>query len=361
MKAVSAATNETQLATETMSRLLALAPEQRSLTPHMAALLDAQNNARREVEGAVATWVAGFPESAAAAASHLLAAGGKRVRPVLTLLSAAASGGKLDGARSVAVAVELLHTGTLLHDDVIDEAQTRRGRPAAHVVFGNSLAVLAGDFCYFAALDALIAHGDLKLLERAMDIARKLATGELLQLERRGSGRVVDEAQYLEVIERKTSALFSFATWGGARAAGAPEAECQALDRYGSLLGTAFQVVDDVLDFTGDEAVVGKSLGHDLAEGIVTLPLTYAIEQHPALAHKVEAAAVAVRQGDANKAAQLAQEVGEAVRKSQAVPRCVALVRALTEAALAELRPLPPSQALSALVAIAEALRTRAA
>lgn len=275
-----------QLSASTLSRMHAIlgrVDEDSVLAKRMAELQALESELRDALDGDVHAWVNTIPGTAQEAVRNLYDAGGKRLRPVLALLCGGAAGGQPRAALPVAAAVELLHTGTLLHDDIVDEGDIRRGRPTARRVWGNALAVLAGDFCYFAALDALLDHGDHEILKRAMSVARALSEGELIQLQRRGSVSFDGEQAYFDIIDRKTASLMAFATWGGSRCAGGDDATNAALDTFGRQLGLAFQVVDDILDFAGDPAVFGKALGQDVVEGTVTLPLTYALELEPSL------------------------------------------------------------------------------
>lgn len=341
-------------------RLQPKALSQRELRQHVEALLGADSDVRRVLDSAVEHWVQGFPGDARRAVDHLLSSGGKRLRPLLSLLAARAAGGNRDLALPVAVAVELLHNGTLLHDDVIDEAPLRRSVPAAHSIYGNALAVIAGDFCYFAALDSLLEVGDLGLMARAMDVARQLATGELQQLERRGSAQSLDEAAYFRIIGNKTAALFAFATWGGAQACGAPESMLQALDAYGRDLGLAFQVVDDVLDFAGDEALAGKSLGHDLEEGMITLPLAYAMQEDPELNREVGQFIENRGQPEASPdRAEVARQLVKRARSTRGIQRAIERAVSLTQRATEHLSALPPSRERDNLEVIARLLETR--
>lgn len=280
-----------QLSSETLSRMneiLGRVEDGSALSDRIAEMKALEAELRAALDGDVHQWLETIPGDAREAASKLYDAGGKRLRPILAMLCGAAVSENAVAGLPVAAAVELLHTGTLLHDDVVDEGEIRRGRPTARRVWGNALAVLSGDFCYFAALDALIDLGDQPILKRAMDVARALSEGELIQLQRRGRAQLDGEEEYFTIIECKTASLFAFATWGGARCGGADGEVLAAFDDFGRDLGLAFQIVDDVLDFAGDAEVLGKALGHDVAEGTVTLPLAYAMEDDPVLAGDVE-------------------------------------------------------------------------
>lgn len=276
---------------EALKKALEPAPEQRALRPHLEGTLELPETLRRALESEVWGWLQAMPPAAEQSATYLLEAGGKRLRPLLAMLSCGAAGGEPTAALPVATAVELLHSGTLLHDDVVDDSERRRGQPAARLVWGNAVAVLSGDFCFFAALDALVARQELGLVSRALQVARSLAQGELEQLERRGDPMRADFAAYWRGIELKTASLMAFSTWGGAWCAGAGEDGLDVLERYGVALGRAFQVVDDVLDLQGEPEQTGKTLGQDLADGTFTLPVLYAMETSESLAARLRAAA----------------------------------------------------------------------
>jgi octaprenyl-diphosphate synthase len=209
-------------------------------------------------------------------AEYIIANGGKRLRPALLLLSARACGYTGRDHYTMAAVVEMIHTATLLHDDVVDESLLRRGHATANATFGNSASVLVGDFLYSRAFQLMVGLGSVRILEILSNATNVIAEGEVLQLMNSGNPDL-DEKSYLEVILRKTAKLFEASAQIGAVIAGAdPEREA-ALTRYGCHLGTAFQLVDDVLDYSGDLAAIGKNLGDDLAEGKMTLPLIRAI------------------------------------------------------------------------------------
>src|SRR5580765_191861 len=217
--------------------------------------------------------------------SHLLGAGGKRLRPLLALLAARAAGAPFEHALAVGCAAELIHTATLYHDDVVDDGRVRRGRPAARMVFGNGIVVLVGDFCLARALDTVASTGQLPVVKSLAATVTEMAEGEVAQLERAGNPDATVE-DYFRVIDRKTASLIAWcARVGGSvgPALGEP------LERYGRALGRAFQIADDVLDSAIDEATAGKSVGHDLQEGKLTLPVLLACEADPALGRRVRA------------------------------------------------------------------------
>ena len=207
---------------------------------------------------------------------YLRASGGKRVRPALTILSNYAVGG--DGARynsiRMATVMEFLHTATLVHDDIIDKADTRRKRPTVNALYGNETAVLMGDWLYMSAFETSLAERSLPILDILTRVTRKMTEGELLQLTLLSDANVT-EAQYFDVLKRKTAYLFSASCEIGAILGGADENQQAALRDYGLSLGTAFQLIDDVLDFTSNEEALGKAAGADLLGGKVTLPLIY--------------------------------------------------------------------------------------
>jgi len=217
-------------------------------------------------------------------AEYIVAGGGKRLRPSLVLLSAGAAGypgncaGEAGGEQhfELAAVVEYIHTATLLHDDVVDASELRRGRRTANAEFGNAASVLVGDFLYSRAFQMMLGANSMRVMQVLADATNTIAEGEVLQL-MNCHDPDVDEARYLEVIRRKTAKLFEAAARLGAVLSGAPAAMEQGLAEYGMRLGTAFQLIDDVLDYSGDAMAIGKSLGDDLAEGKPTLPLIRAM------------------------------------------------------------------------------------
>ncbi len=211
-------------------------------------------------------------------ASHLIAAGGKRIRPMLTLASARLAG--YDGDRHVVLAacIEFLHTATLLHDDVVDESDLRRGQASANAVFGNKPSVLVGDFLFSRAFELMVADGSLRVLEILSRTSAILAEGEVLQLMTTNDTDTSEET-YLEVIRSKTASLFSAACRIGGVTAGVPTAQENALADYGMNLGIAFQLVDDLLDYSAHQATLGKTVGDDFAEGKLTLPVILAFQR----------------------------------------------------------------------------------
>jgi len=209
-------------------------------------------------------------------AEYIVASGGKRLRPALVLLAAKACGDPDGHRHALAAVVEMIHTATLLHDDVVDESTQRRGRATANATFGNAASVLVGDFLYSRAFQMMVATGRMRVLEILSDATNVIAEGEVLQLMHAGDA-TLDEDGYVDVIRRKTAKLFEAAARLGAVLGDPDPTREDALARYGMHLGSAFQIMDDVLDYTGDAGEIGKNLGDDLAEGKMTLPLIRAL------------------------------------------------------------------------------------
>jgi octaprenyl-diphosphate synthase len=285
-------------------------------------------------------------------ATHLLEAGGKRVRPLTVLLSAACFGDVPPGAREVAVAAELVHLATLLHDDVIDDGQERRGRPASRRVWGNAVSVLAGDLLLTHALERTAAAAPPAVLADLFTTLRRLVDGEVVQLRGRLHLEACEEV-YFRIVRGKTAALFGWAARAGAAVAGAPPGAVAALGDFGERVGVAFQLVDDVLDYAGDPQATGKAVLGDLREGKLTLPLIRALAARPFLVDDVEG----VRRGDEGAAGRVA----DAVRSSGACDGVRAMARQETAKALDALEAVPQSAARDLLASIAGDLASRAA
>jgi octaprenyl-diphosphate synthase len=211
-----------------------------------------------------------------ALAEHLIAAGGKRLRPHLTVAADRLAGGQGDQALKLAAAVEFIHTATLLHDDVVDGSQLRRGKVAAHLIWGGSSSVLVGDFLFARAFELMVETGSLRALSILAKASSVIAEGEVLQLTR-SHDLGLDQETYIEIIRCKTAELFAAAAEAGAVVAGADEARISALRTYGLNLGLAFQLTDDALDYGGKTETLGKNAGDDFREGKATLPLLLAI------------------------------------------------------------------------------------
>ena len=208
-------------------------------------------------------------------AGHLIAAGGKRLRPVMTLAAAQLCNYSGDRHIGLAACVEFIHTATLLHDDVVDESDLRRGQASANAIWGNEASVLVGDFLFSRAFQLMTADGSLDVLRILSDASAVIAEGEVLQLMTANEPTTSEEA-YLDVIRSKTATLFAAATQIGAVVADRPKAEEEALESYGMNLGIAFQLIDDVLDYSADQQALGKTVGDDFRDGKVTLPVILA-------------------------------------------------------------------------------------
>ena len=217
-------------------------------------------------------------DAVTAIGQYLQSAGGKRLRPALVLLSAKLAGDCGPAAIQLGAVVELIHAATLVHDDVIDAAETRRGRPSTNVRWGNHTCVLAGDWLYMQAFQIALRERNFQILDLLIGLTQMMVEGELLQLERIGSIDVT-EADCMELVDRKTARLFSVCARLGTLAAASDTETQEKLGEYAWNLGMAFQLVDDMLDFTAREKTLGKPVGGDLREGKVTLPLVYALEQ----------------------------------------------------------------------------------
>lgn len=226
---------------------------------------------------------------------YIISAGGKRLRPVLLLLVANAHGYLGTHHHTLAAVVEFIHTATLLHDDVVDESSMRRGRQTANALFGNAASVLVGDFLYSRAFQMMVTVDSMRVMQILADATNVIAEGEVLQLLNMHDPDVSEE-RYLQVIRSKTAKLFEAASELGALLAGAPQAQVEGAAEYGRSLGTAFQLIDDVLDYTGDAADIGKNVGDDLREGKPTLPLIY-LMRHGSDAER-ELVRACIEQGD---------------------------------------------------------------
>ncbi|MCG2586031.1 octaprenyl diphosphate synthase [Massilia sp. TS11] len=210
-------------------------------------------------------------------AEYIISAGGKRIRPVLVLLMANAYGYQGTAHHELAAVVEFIHTATLLHDDVVDESTMRRGRQTANALFGNAASVLVGDFLYSRSFQMMVSLDNMRVMRILSDATNVIAEGEVLQLLNMHDPDVTEDS-YLLVIRSKTAKLFEAAAELGALVAGADDTAIAAAGEYGRSLGTAFQLIDDVLDYAGDAAEIGKNVGDDLREGKPTLPLIYLME-----------------------------------------------------------------------------------
>ena len=281
-------------------------------------------------------------------AEYLVVSGGKRLRPAMLLLSCGAVGARSEARLQLAAVVEFIHTATLLHDDVVDASDLRRGRTTANAQFGNAAAVLVGDFLYSRAFQMMVEANDMRVMQVLAEATNTIAEGEVMQLI--GShDPAVDEVRYLEVIRRKTAKLFEAAAQLGAVLARAPAFE-ESLARYGRHVGTAFQVMDDVLDYGGE---LGKSIGDDLAEGKPTLPLIYTMRSGSA------AQAELVRHAITEGGREDVGRVLEAIRDSGALDYARAAAAREAQAAQSAIATLPESEYKRSLLELASFAATR--
>jgi octaprenyl-diphosphate synthase len=258
-----------------------------------------------------------------------------------------------DNAREMGVAVELVHCATLLHDDVIDVSDQRRGAPAARMLYGNAASIFAGDWLLVEALRRVRTVRVEGTLDRLLAIIEEMIFAESLQLENRGKIDTRRES-YFKVVEGKTAALFRWAMYAGGRAGGLDEATCKVLESYGTHLGMAFQLIDDWLDYAGNEKATGKALFTDLREGKMTYPLLHAYEQDPSLGELL-GEILGATDADAERSAGLHQALQSALIRTGALDACRDLALSHAERAAAVLADLPDSRAKEALLTVAKA------
>ncbi|HET7127268.1 MAG TPA: polyprenyl synthetase family protein [Lysobacter sp.] len=279
-------------------------------------------------------------------AEYIVGAGGKRLRPMLLLLAARALGHRGPDAHQLAAVVEFIHTATLLHDDVVDESDLRRGRRTANAVFGNAASVLVGDFLYSRSFQLMVELDRMEVMRILADTTNQIAEGEVLQL-LHVRNPDTDEAAYLRVIERKTAVLFAAATRLGALLAGSDAATCDAMHDYGLNLGYAFQIADDVLDYAADAGALGKNLGDDLAEGKATLPLIHAIK------HSDDATRATLRNAVEHGDVGAMPHVVAAIHATGGLDYSRDKARGFADAAMRALDGLPDNEATAALRGLA--------
>ncbi len=285
-------------------------------------------------------------------AEYIISAGGKRLRPSLLLLFSGALKNLGSDSHILAAVVEFIHTATLLHDDVVDESTLRRGRPTANERFGNAPSVLVGDFLYSRAFQMMVSVNNMRVMQVLADTTNVIAEGEVLQLMNMRDS-TLDEASYLRVIRSKTAQLFeASARLAPILASANPEIEA-ACAEYGQAVGTAFQVIDDVLDYEGDTDLLGKNLGDDLREGKVTLPLIFALQRASASDRKL--ISDAIEQGDLTDQ----NEILNIIRNCGALQATRACASVEAERAVKALTPLPPSDYKDALLQLASGLLGR--
>ncbi len=318
-----------------------------ALTALMTLLQDDIEACNRVIMARMDSPVALIPQLAA----HLIAAGGKRLRPLLAMAAARLCGYDPAGGRHVVLAacVEFIHTATLLHDDVVDESALRRGQASANALFGNQASVLVGDFLFARAFQLMIADGSLPVMAILSGATATIAEGEVLQLMTQND-IATTEAQYLEVIHGKTAALFAAAARLGAVVANRPAAEEEALDAFGRNLGVAFQLVDDALDYSADQAVLGKTVGDDFREGKISLPVLVAIA-------RADDAELAFWRRTLEEGEQTEDDFAEAQRlitRHGALAETFCRARSYGAAALAALEPFPDTAEKRAMAAVVD-------
>lgn len=274
--------------------------------------------------------------------NYIIEAGGKRMRPALLMLMARALGYDGTQHRELGATIEMLHTATLMHDDVVDEGMMRRGRPTANAQWGNSIAVLVGDFMYTRSFQMMVRIGNLQVMQALAKAANILSEGEVIQMQN-AHDPSVDEIRYLRVIERKTSALFVAAAQMACAIAHAKPEQEKALIHYCHALGNAFQIADDILDYSGDPAQSGKQIGADFTEGKVTLPVIYALEETSTDDRHFIEEAIRHGHGDFEK-------ISTIIRGTKAIERCTMRAHQELEKGKDALNALNPSIFRNSLV-----------
>ncbi len=306
----------------------------------------------REVDATIARRLDSGVPLVGEVARYIISAGGKRLRPVLLLLSCGALGCTSEQRFNLAAVIEFIHTATLLHDDVVDDSTLRRGRATANQVFGNPASVLVGDFLYSRAFQMMVETGSMRVMQILADATNVIAEGEVQQLMNMHDA-ALDEAAYLRVIRSKTAKLFEASSRLAAVLAGAPAALEDACAEYGLSLGTAFQVIDDVLDYDGDATEMGKNLGDDLREGKATLPLILAMQA------AAPADAAAIREAIETGSTEQLQRIVDIVRRCGALQGTRATAAAQAQRAIDAARALPPNEYTDSLLELAAQLLQR--
>lgn len=279
---------------------------------------------------------------------YLREGGGKRVRPALLLLSAKLVAGRAtDSAIRMAAVMEMLHTATLVHDDIIDDAKVRRGRPSANAKWGNDVTVLMGDWLYMTAFDMTLRERNFDILDLLTNMTRLMTEGEIIQLGLKGNSRITEE-EHLDIVRRKTAYMFSASAEVGAIVAGATPEQRRALRDYGLLLGMAFQLVDDILDFVSTEEKLGKPIANDLREGKLTLPVIYLLEGGNQEYRRIVEAII--QEGEFKTISR--GELLELLEREGALERARASARRYAEEAARALSPFPQSDFKRALVSV---------
>jgi octaprenyl-diphosphate synthase len=321
-------------------------------TPGPTSVLSIVDADMREVDKLIAHRLDSGVPLVGSVSQYIISAGGKRLRPVLLLLCCGALGYTGAQRYNLAAVVEFIHTATLLHDDVVDESALRRGNATANAKFGNPASVLVGDFLYSRAFQMMVEAQSMRIMQVLADATNVIAEGEVLQLMNMHNA-ALDEAGYLQVIRSKTAKLFEASARVGAILAQASAEQEQACADYGQALGTAFQVIDDVLDYTGDAAVMGKNLGDDLREGKTTLPLIAAMQRGTEAERQL--VQTAIETGDVT----LLDQVIAIVRSTGALEVAQAAAQAEAQRAIHAAQKLPEGVHTDALVSLATQLLER--
>jgi octaprenyl-diphosphate synthase len=286
-------------------------------------------------------------------AEYLRGGGGKRIRPTLLLLSAHTLGYAGSAAIRLGAVVEMVHTATLIHDDIIDSADTRRGRPSANTTWGNEKCVLAGDWLYMQAFKVALEEKNLRVLDLLIGLAQQMVEGELLQIQR--LGRAISEAEYYDLIDRKTACLFSVSTRLGALLAGATDEQEAALAAYGRAVGLVFQIIDDVLDLTATEKVLGKPVASDLREGKTTLAVIHSVD------HGTAADRQAIQRvlDDGSFEHVSREQMGEILRRNGSVEYAISIAEHHAKQSRQALELFPDSEFKRALLWVSDFVLTR--
>lgn len=323
----------------------------------MAQLLEAVQNDLRAVEELIQQEISSSVSAIWSVGEHVLSSGGKRLRPALVCLSAYATGRAVARERLIPLAAcaELMHMATLIHDDVVDNATLRRGRPTANVVFGNGVTVLTGDYFLAKAMSLLVQNADTSILRTVVQTAIEMSEGEVLQMVHAHDATVTEEV-YFDIIRKKTAVFIESCCRIGAFAVQAPDAVTHALSQYGYHLGMAFQIADDLLDYIGNPSKMGKPTGSDLREGKFTLPLIMALRQAAPADRKKLFKLLEKPMKDGK-----AQEVIELVRRYDVFRHTKELAQHHASQAAQALRVLPPSKARESLQLLCEYVAQREA
>jgi octaprenyl-diphosphate synthase len=317
-------------------------------------ILDLVQDDLRKVEREISLESMASVSAVTTIGKYLSSNGGKRLRPILLLLSCKLVGNSGDSAIRLAAVVEMIHTATLVHDDIIDVAETRRGKPTTNVIWGNHTSVLAGDWLYMQAFQIALGLRNFHILDILISLTQAMVEGELLQLERIGKIEI-SEADYMELVDRKTASLFSACARLGAVAGSPDEALEQKLGEFAWNLGIAFQLIDDILDFTARETTLGKPVGNDLREGKVTLPVVYALESGDREGRQM--VETVLRDGNYEKVS--VADIRKFIDRHNGIVRAQNRAEAFAEKARSIINEFPESPYQRALAAVADLVTDR--